>query len=82
MAGIVLGGDFNTVQSGADEDAYHLARAWATGLAREDARNTHMMGRLDYLFFKLADGWVGSTSRLDQRFGSDHFPVLGTFSRP
>ena len=82
VAGIVLGGDFNTVQSGADEDAYHLARRWATGLAREDARNTHMMGRLDYLFFKLADGWVGSTSRLDQRFGSDHFPILGTFSRP
>jgi endonuclease/exonuclease/phosphatase family metal-dependent hydrolase len=82
VAGVVLGGDFNTVQSGADEDAYHLARTWATGMAREDPRDTHLMGRLDYLFFKLADGWVGSTSRLDQRFGSDHFPILGTFSRP
>jgi endonuclease/exonuclease/phosphatase family metal-dependent hydrolase len=81
VAGIVLGGDFNTVQSGADEDAYHLARTWATGLAKEDARNTHMMGRLDYLFFRLADGWTASTARLDQRFGSDHYPVIGTFSR-
>ena len=80
-AGVVLGGDFNTVRSGAGEEAYHLARAWSEGLAHEDARDTHMMGRLDYLFFKLGDGWSASTRRLDERFGSDHFPVLGTFSR-
>jgi len=81
VAGIVLGGDFNTVQSGADEEAYHLARSWAKGLVKEDARNTHLMGRLDYLFFRLGDGWTASTKRLDERFGSDHFPVIGTFSR-
>ena len=40
-----------------------------------------MMGRLDYLFFRLPDGWHGSTTRLDERFGSDHYPVIGTFSR-
>jgi endonuclease/exonuclease/phosphatase (EEP) superfamily protein YafD len=40
-----------------------------------------MMGRLDYLFFRLADGWTASTERLDERFGSDHYPVIGTFSR-
>ena len=81
VAGVVLGGDFNTVRAGAGENAYHLARAWATSLAREDARDTHMMGRLDYLFFRLAGGWTASTQRLDERFGSDHYPVLGTFSR-
>ena len=81
VAGIVLGGDFNTIQSGADEDAYHLARSWATGVVREDSRNTHMMGRLDYLFFRLADGWTASTTRLDDRFGSDHYPVMGIFAR-
>ena len=81
VAGIVLGGDFNTVRSGADEDAYRLARTWATGLGREDARNTHMMGRLDYLFFRSGEGWRVSTRRLDERFGSDHYPVIGTFSR-
>jgi endonuclease/exonuclease/phosphatase family metal-dependent hydrolase len=80
-AGVVLGGDFNTVRSGDGEDAYHLARAWATGLTREDARDTHMMGRLDYLFFRSDTGWTVSASRLDDRFGSDHYPVLGTFSR-
>ena len=81
VAGVVLGGDFNTVRSGAGEDAYHLARAWSHSLAREDARDTHMMGRLDYLFFRSKSGWTASTQRLDERFGSDHYPVLGTFSR-
>ncbi len=31
VAGIVLGGDFNTVRSGARETAYRLARAWSDG---------------------------------------------------
>jgi endonuclease/exonuclease/phosphatase family metal-dependent hydrolase len=79
LAGVVLGGDFNTVRAGAGEEAYRLARAWSSSLDREDARNTHMMGRLDYLFFRLADGWTASTQRLDARFGSDHFPVIGVF---
>ena len=81
VAGVVLGGDFNTVRSGAGEPAYHLARAWSSSLASEDARDTHLMGRLDYLFFKAPDGWSASTRRLDERFGSDHYPVVGTFSR-
>jgi endonuclease/exonuclease/phosphatase (EEP) superfamily protein YafD len=38
-----------------------------------------MMGRLDYLFFRLGGGWTAETRRLDDRFGSDHHPVLGTF---
>jgi hypothetical protein len=47
----------------------------------EDHRDTHMMGRLDYLFFKIGNGWSASTRRLDDRFGSDHYPVIGTLSR-
>ena len=81
LAGVVLGGDLNTVRSGANEEAYRLARAWSHGLVREDPRATHMMGRLDYLFVKLTGGWTASTRRLEERFGSDHFPVLGTFWR-
>jgi endonuclease/exonuclease/phosphatase (EEP) superfamily protein YafD len=81
VAGVVLGGDFNTVRGGAREDAYQLARAWAKSLDQEDRRDTHMMGRLDYLFFRSDSGWHVSTRRLDERFGSDHYPVLGTFSR-
>ena len=81
VAGVVLGGDFNTVRAGAREDAYRLARKWSTSLAHEDRRDTHMMGRLDYVFAKLEDGWKMKTRRLDERFGSDHYPVLASFSR-
>lgn len=77
-AGVILGGDFNTVRGGDSEAAYRLARDWATSLDREDDRKTHMMGRLDYLFFRLPGGWTASTARLDDRFGSDHHPVMGT----
>jgi hypothetical protein len=81
VAGVVLGGDFNTVLRGDKEDGYRHARAWSRSLGREDRRRTHLMGRLDYLFFRLDDGWSASTERLDRRFGSDHHPVIGRFNR-
>jgi endonuclease/exonuclease/phosphatase (EEP) superfamily protein YafD len=80
-AGVVWGGDFNTVRGGDAEPAYRKARAWSSSLSFEDRRSTHMMGRLDYLFFRLAGGGTAATRRLDDRFGSDHYPVIGTFSR-
>jgi endonuclease/exonuclease/phosphatase family metal-dependent hydrolase len=79
-AGTVLGGDFNTIQGGVEEAAYRQARAWATNLVNEDRRPTHHMGRLDYLFFRLADRRQATTERLNERFGSDHYPVLGRIS--
>jgi len=33
------------------------------------------------VFAKLEDGWKMKTRRLDERFGSDHYPVLASFSR-
>lgn len=78
-AGVILGGDFNTVRGGADERAIRLVRTWSMRVD-EDPRDTHMMGRLDYLFFHLPDGWRASTRRLDERFGSDHHPVIGRLS--
>ena len=81
VAGVVFGGDFNTVLRGDKEDGYRHARAWSRSLRREDRRRTHKMGRLDYLFFRLDDGWSASTERLERRFGSDHHPVIGRFNR-
>jgi endonuclease/exonuclease/phosphatase family metal-dependent hydrolase len=79
-AGTVLGGDFNTIQGGVEEVAYMHARAWGHSLLDEDDRSTHRMGRIDYLFFRLGAGWTGSTVRVDDKFGSDHHPVLGRFA--
>lgn len=81
-AGAVLGGDFNTVQYGAGERAYGGAHAWSSSLASEDTRDTHAMGRLDYLFFRITAGWRAATHRLEERFGSDHYPLLGRFEAP
>ena len=81
VAGVVLGGDFNTVLGGDREDGYRHARAWSTSLRQEDRRSTHLMGRLDYLFFRLDEGWSASTQRLDRKFGSDHHPILGRLTR-
>lgn len=77
VAGVVLGGDFNTVMGGDREEAYRAAKAWSKSLRNEDKRRTHMMGRIDYLFFRLQDGWLASANRLDRQFGSDHHPILG-----
>jgi endonuclease/exonuclease/phosphatase family metal-dependent hydrolase len=77
-AGTVLGGDFNTIQGGVEEAAYLQARAWSRSLIEEDQRSTHYMGRLDYLFFRLEE-YGAATTRLGERFGSDHYPVLGRF---
>ena len=35
------------------------------------------MGRLDFLFFRLKDGWTASTARVEVKYGSDHHPVIG-----
>jgi endonuclease/exonuclease/phosphatase family metal-dependent hydrolase len=83
-AGFVLGGDFNLIQGGADEPVYSLARLWSRDLDGEDSRATHRMGRLDYLFFRSVGGRgeTLSTTRIDDRFGSDHHPVMGRFRVP
>ena len=80
-AGTALGGDFNTVQAGTDEDVYKDARAWSTAPAREDRRLTHLLGRLDFLFFRLPPGLIATVTRLNEKFGSDHYPVLGRVGR-
>ncbi len=79
--GTVLGGDFNTIQGGAREDAYRRARAWSRSLDVEDSRSTHMLGRLDYIFARLAPGWQVDTTRVTEKYGSDHHPVLARFRR-
>jgi endonuclease/exonuclease/phosphatase family metal-dependent hydrolase len=81
VVGTVLGGDFNTVQGGAREDIYRRARAWSRSLASEDPRSTHLLGRLDYVFARLSPQWHVSTTRVDEKYGSDHHPVLARFHR-
>jgi endonuclease/exonuclease/phosphatase family metal-dependent hydrolase len=75
---LILGGDFNT-WSGFSDQAYRtLARRFpATPVA--DRRATYRGWlRLDHLFFRLPPGWSSSFRRADGRFGSDHYPLVGS----
>jgi endonuclease/exonuclease/phosphatase family metal-dependent hydrolase len=74
----VLGGDFNT-WFGFTEPAFVETLAAFPDTRITDWRATFGgLLRLDHLFFHLEDGWEADFSRGEQRFGSDHFPLIGT----
>jgi endonuclease/exonuclease/phosphatase family metal-dependent hydrolase len=74
----VVGGDFNT-WFGFSEPAYaETVRAFPDTRV-SDARPTFRgLLRLDHLFFRLEPGWRGEFRRAEDRFGSDHFPLIGS----
>jgi endonuclease/exonuclease/phosphatase family metal-dependent hydrolase len=75
---LILGGDFNTWFGFADQAFETLARRFPS--ARVADRRPTFLGllRLDHLFFRLPPGWTSHFRRAEQRFGSDHFPLVGT----
>jgi len=82
-----LGGDFNTWTLGRREAAYKLARRRFPHPHAPDPRPTHhfevggFLRRSDHLLFALPEGWHGDCRRLDDAFGSDHYPLVGTLRR-
>ena len=79
----VLGGDLNTWVRGDREGAFRLARARFPDPLELDERPTHQfeiggwLRRSDHLMFRLPGGWRARVRRLDQTFGSDHYPLFG-----
>ena len=82
-----LGGDLNTWMRGRREAAYTMARRRFPLPEHPDPRPTHHLelgGWLrpaDYLLFRLPPGWHCEYRRLDDSFGSDHYPLAGTVAR-
>jgi endonuclease/exonuclease/phosphatase family metal-dependent hydrolase len=75
---LILGGDFNT-WSGFYDQAYLTVARRFPGTRVLDRRATFLGWlRLDHLFFRLPPGWSAAFHRGDQRFGSDHYPLVGT----
>jgi len=80
----VLGGDFNTWVGGRREPAYRLARDHFPLPRKPDPNPTHhfelggWLRHSDHLMFRLPPGWHGEYRRLDDTFGSDHYPLVGT----
>jgi endonuclease/exonuclease/phosphatase family metal-dependent hydrolase len=75
---LVLGGDLNTWLGGSEPALRIIRQALPAGTGRVDVRPTFAAGlRLDFLFDRVPDGWRLDQRRIDDRFASDHHPVLG-----
>jgi len=79
----VFGGDFNTWFKEWNEPAIAFVEKFFDGPARSQHLGTVKYGYflpervVDYLFFRLPEGWSATYQRIDNRYGSDHYPLLG-----
>jgi endonuclease/exonuclease/phosphatase family metal-dependent hydrolase len=74
----ILGGDFNTWAGFSDGAYKETARAFHATVPT-DRRATFLgLLRLDHLFFRLPRGWRATFERGPSRFGSDHYPLIGS----
>jgi endonuclease/exonuclease/phosphatase family metal-dependent hydrolase len=74
---VILAGDFNT-WFGFAEPAYSAIARDFPDTDASDRQPTFMgMLRLDHMFFRLPDGWRGTFKRGANRYGSDHYPLVG-----
>lgn len=81
-AATVLAGDLNTWSLGVLESAVDYLRSHFTDTPPAPDGPTFGTGwgyarRLDHMFFRLPDGWRARYERVDDRYGSDHHPLLG-----
>lgn len=72
---VLVGGDFNT-WFGFSDASYRAMAAALPDIAGADRRPTFGPMRLDHVFSRLPDGWSVEARRLDDRLGSDHYPIL------
>lgn len=77
----VVGGDLNTWSAGALEQAIPFLMEHFPETPVQ-AKPTFTVGeiiarRLDYLFFRLPASHQARVRRVDSRYGSDHYPILG-----
>jgi endonuclease/exonuclease/phosphatase family metal-dependent hydrolase len=77
----ILGGDLNTLL-GPAEPAWRLFAMRFPDTPNDQADPTFRERlTLDHLFFDLPDGWTARRRVIDDRYGSDHHPVLGIVNR-
>jgi endonuclease/exonuclease/phosphatase family metal-dependent hydrolase len=77
----VVGGDLNSWFGFHDSAYKELARRFPR-LDVRDRRPTFGPLRLDHMFFRLPDGWRVEMHRADDRFGSDHYPLIAIVTIP
>jgi endonuclease/exonuclease/phosphatase family metal-dependent hydrolase len=79
----VLGGDFNSWLGDVEPDVREARSRFPQTPAAGAHVTFPVIGafglHLDHLFFKLPAGWTASVSRIDDRWGSDHHPLVASF---
>jgi endonuclease/exonuclease/phosphatase family metal-dependent hydrolase len=76
----VVGADLNTWSAGFLESAMGVLREHFPDSPPFSAATMNVGGiprQLDHLLFRVPDGWLVSLQRVNDRYGSDHHPVLG-----
>ena len=74
---LIVGGDFNA-WFGFRDAAYRELADRLSPPAVNDKRPTFGPLRLDHLLFRLPDGWRAEVRRADDKYESDHYPLIAT----
>lgn len=74
----ILAGDFNTWFGFADRAYLETARAFPQTRVVDRRATFRGLLRLDHVFLRLQPGWRAEFHRAESRFGSDHYPLVGT----
>jgi endonuclease/exonuclease/phosphatase family metal-dependent hydrolase len=78
----LLAGDFNTWFGFADRAYEETARAFPDWPPADRRATFRGLLRLDHMFFRLPEGWSATYQRADDRYGSDHYPLIATLTLP
>jgi endonuclease/exonuclease/phosphatase family metal-dependent hydrolase len=74
----ILAGDFNTWFGFSDQAYVETARAFPDTRVSDRRATFRGLLRLDHIFVRLVPGWHLDFHRASSRFGSDHYPLVGT----
>jgi endonuclease/exonuclease/phosphatase family metal-dependent hydrolase len=74
----ILAGDFNTWFGFVDRAYIEVSRAFPETRVIDGRRTFRGLLRLDHVFYRLATGWHAEFRRAAERFGSDHYPLVGS----
>ena len=78
---LILGGDLNS-WFGFRDAAYRQLAARLSPAVNEDRRPTFGPLRLDHLLFRLPAAWRTEVRRVDNKYGSDHYPLVSLINIP
>jgi endonuclease/exonuclease/phosphatase family metal-dependent hydrolase len=84
----ILAGDFNAWWRQESEPALRLARSVYPAISDiPDGATVRALGgilgrRSDFILPRLPDGWAAQYRVLEDDYGSDHRPLVGTITRP